>query len=316
MKKIISSVLVLALVCACVLLMFPVEVQAIEPLDEIQDYTICVDMRNDGTMDIKYHIEWKVLDSTSEGPLSWVEIGIPNKHLDELKALTSNIKDIQYDTRRSGGELLTFARIDFDRDYKAGEVLTFEFSLHQSNMYVIEEDAHRLRYSFTPGWFDEIQVKKITIKWDADNILEMSGQPNKDDEYYIWTDTLDYGERFNISIYYNLDVFDATEEGQYKEPEEELSLGAILVIIIIVFLIIMFLMFLFDDGYGSGSGFSGTRYHSTHVYHSHRSSCACVSSCACACACAGGGRAGCSAKDFYGTNLRSDDLMEVLKEEM
>ena len=27
--------------------------------------------------------------------------------------------------------------------------------------------------------------------------------------------------------------------------------------------------------------------------------CACASSCACACACAGGGRAGCSVKDFY-----------------
>ena len=29
-----------------------------------------------------------------------------------------------------------------------------------------------------------------------------------------------------------------------------------------------------------------------------------ASSCACACACAGGGRAGCSKKDFYGTNLK------------
>jgi len=316
MKKIISSVLVFALVCACVFGMLPVEARAVEPLDEIQEYTICVDMRNDGTMDIKYHIEWKVLDSTSEGPLSWVEIGIPNKHVDELKALTSNIKAIQYDTRRSGGELLTFARIDFDRDYKAGEVLTFEFSLHQSNMYVIEEDAHRLRYSFTPGWFDEIQVKKITIKWDADNILEMSGQPDKDGEYYIWTDTLDYGERFNISIYYNLDVFDATEEGQYKEPEEDVGLVGILVIIIVVAVVIGFVILLFDDGYGSGSGFGGTRYHSTHVYHSHRSSCACVSRCACACACAGGGRAGCSAKDFYGTHVRSNDLMDVLEEEL
>ena len=31
--------------------------------------------------------------------------------------------------------------------------------------------------------------------------------------------------------------------------------------------------------------------------------CACASSCACACACAGGGRAGCSVKDFYTVKL-------------
>ena len=40
--------------------------------------------------------------------------------------------------------------------------------------------------------------------------------------------------------------------------------------------------------------------------------CACASSCACACACAGGGRAGCTAKDFYTYKLphkadREDD---------
>ena len=32
--------------------------------------------------------------------------------------------------------------------------------------------------------------------------------------------------------------------------------------------------------------------------------------CACACACAGGGRAGCSMKDFYHTNIRTEDLKE------
>nr|MCR5829713.1 zinc ribbon domain-containing protein [Lachnospiraceae bacterium] len=40
------------------------------------------------------------------------------------------------------------------------------------------------------------------------------------------------------------------------------------------------------------------------------SSCACAHSCACACACAcaGGGRAGCSTKDFYNTNLKLKQL--------
>lgn len=37
-----------------------------------------------------------------------------------------------------------------------------------------------------------------------------------------------------------------------------------------------------------------------------------VSGGGCACACAGGGRAGCSVKDFYHTNIRSDKLKNVL----
>ncbi len=44
------------------------------------------------------------------------------------------------------------------------------------------------------------------------------------------------------------------------------------------------------------------------------SSCA-HSSCAhsCACACAGSGRAGCSKKDFYGTNLTSEKIKKAIK---
>ena len=34
--------------------------------------------------------------------------------------------------------------------------------------------------------------------------------------------------------------------------------------------------------------------------------------CACACACAGGGRAGCSKKDFYNTNLKSEIVLKEL----
>ncbi len=32
-------------------------------------------------LDITYDIEWKVLDSTTEGPLTWVQIGTPNSNL-------------------------------------------------------------------------------------------------------------------------------------------------------------------------------------------------------------------------------------------
>ena len=65
-------------------------------LDSINKYYITVNPRTDGSLNIKYNIEWEVLDSTSEGPLTWVQIGIPNSKVDNIKALSSNISNISY----------------------------------------------------------------------------------------------------------------------------------------------------------------------------------------------------------------------------
>lgn len=64
-------------------------------LDEIINYIVTVDPRmNDGTLDITYEITWKVLDSSKEGPLRWVQIGTPNSNFDNPTALTNNIQSI------------------------------------------------------------------------------------------------------------------------------------------------------------------------------------------------------------------------------
>ena len=59
-------------------------------------------------------------------------------------------------------------------------------------------------------------------------------------------------------------------------------------------------------GFRAGGGHSrggGTGRHSSGGGCASSCACACASSCACACACAGGGRAGCSVKDFYTVKL-------------
>ena len=315
MMKTAKSSRIIALVCMLMALFIsfvPIQAHAAGPLDEIQDYTIQVDMRNDGTLDIQYHVVWKVLDDSSEGPLSWVKIGIPNKHVDEIEAHTDNIKSIEYN--KQDGR--TYVYIYFDRDYHKNEVITFDFSIHQSHMYVIDQEDHMFRYSFTPGWFDEIEVKNITIKWNKTNVLKTGGDPTLEGDYYVWTGSLGFGEKLNASVYYNLDAYEVTEEGQVQEDEDGLGAGAIILIIVVVIIIIAILIAIFsDDDYGSSSGFGG-RSRSTFIYSGGgRSSCACVSSCACACACAGGGRAGCSKKDFYHTNVKSVDLVKILEEE-
>lgn len=279
-------------------------------LDEIQNYEIRVEMRPNGTMDIYYHVEWKVLDDSSEGPLSWVKIGIPNSHVDEIKAYSSNIKSIRYYS--DGG---AYVRVDFDRNYYEGETISFDFSIHQSYMYIIEKDQHICRYSFTPGWFDNIEVKNIIIRWNASNVLESTAQ-YKDGNYLVWQGTLGFGEKLNASVKYNLDVFNTNENEQYVEGDGNSSedSGIVIVIIIILVVLIGFGIFalIFSDDYGSHGGFGGGHHTYIHTHSScARSSCACVS-CACACACAGGGRAGCSKKDFYGTNLRVEKVKEAI----
>lgn len=314
MKKIKRFLTTAVLFIVLLVSMIPVTAFAKQPLDEIQQYDLTVDMRNDGTMDIKYHIEWKVLDDSSEGPLSWVKIGIPNKHVDEITALSDNISKIKYYPEGQ----LHYVRIDFDREYKAGEIVSFDFSIHQSYMYTIDKEDHLLRYSFTPGWFDEIEVKNVTIKWNNFNVIKSNASDNGTD-YLVWNASLSFGEKINASVSYNLDAFNTNEDEQYVENEGSNGIF-ILVIIILVIIVVVFIIAIISDDYDDHSGLGGGRSYRSHTtyIHTHHSSCvsrcACVSSCACACACAGGGRAGCSKKDFYGTKLKSDMVIKILEE--
>lgn len=306
MKKVFTCIMVLV----CLLAITILQANAGQlPLDEIRDYTITVNMRPDGTMDIRYHLEWKVLNDSREGPLEWVKIGIPNKHVDGITALSDNIKDIKY-YASDGGH---YIRIDFDRAYYEGETVIFDYTIHQSYMYVIEKENNICRYSFTPGWFEEIVVKNITIKWSSMNVIESTSQ-KIEDGYLIWNSSLGLGERMNASVRYNLDVFTTNENEQYNENEDNFNGVLVAVVVIIILVLLIVIAVCASDDYGSHGGFGGGRSYYYTRSSCVRSSCACVrSSCACACACAGGGRAGCSKKDFYNTNLRIEVIQDALE---
>ena len=62
--------------------------------DQILDYQVTVDPREDSTLDITYEIKWKVLDSETEGPLSWCQIATPNENFDEITPLSDTIEEI------------------------------------------------------------------------------------------------------------------------------------------------------------------------------------------------------------------------------
>ena len=363
------------------------------PLDEIIDYDITAKINEDATVKLTYHIEWKVLDSDSEGPLTWVRVGIPNSHYSEVLGLSDNIKSIKYDS--SGG---SYMRIDIDRAYYKDEIIPFEFSVVMDYLYQVNklEEGYTV-YSFTPGWFDDITVDKMTLKWNADKAYSW------DPDCYVLVGNLVWmqndlapGEKFTVSVTYPNDAyaFDLSkkaEEGNSDKNDWFYGLLGCLVCFggpfagIYAFVkLISKALYLGGAAFGSANAKKVTRtkivyYDScpscgavrgegqqtceycgksfvkseetieekdikgsekeaakftedgefkytdspntfirvhtipiprpTRSYsssgRSHHSSCAHSScACACACACAGGGRAGCSTKDFYKTNLR------------
>ena len=60
-------------------------------LDEIEKYFITVRLQPDGSADIDYDIHWKVLDSTSAGPLEWVKVGVPN---DSIQPVSHHLRPL------------------------------------------------------------------------------------------------------------------------------------------------------------------------------------------------------------------------------
>ena len=180
-------------------------------LDEIQNYTITVDVNEDATLHMVYHIDWLVLDSTSEGPLEWVKIGVPNSHYTALAGRSDAVRRIS--GMSESGE--TYARIDLDRAYYAGEVAEIEFELTQDYMYQVDmltegETVYRL----TPGWFDGIRVDEMTVRWNADKVLSHEPDSIVENGYYTWSKPLSKGEKYRVSVTYPNDAFafDTTKE--------------------------------------------------------------------------------------------------------
>ena len=198
MKKIALFILLMTL------LILPATVSAAGDLDEILNYSVTADVNPDATVTLTYHIEWKVLDSSSEGPLEWVTVGIPNSHYSDLTALSSTVKKIGYSSD-SGSSV----RIDLDRAYYAGEVAVMEFSLVQDYMYQVNELTEgETVYHFTPGWFDSLNVDRLVLRWNADKTLGQAPACTVDSEgYYVWTDSLAHGQMLSVTVTYPADAF-------------------------------------------------------------------------------------------------------------
>ncbi len=380
-RKILSAAVTLILLFAAVFPAYPAS--AAYGLDEIKDYIVTVTVNDDATLNIRYHIDWLVLDSVIEGPLEWVRVGIPNSHCLSYEIIsTDTIRELEIVNDYPE----VYARIDFKRSYKAGETVSFEFSIVQDYMYEVDKLAEgETVYEFTPGWFDEIEVNRLTLEWKAEKALRAAPDCKIVDGFYTWTKPLSIGEKYRISLTYpndayGFDLSKTIETGAKRSVADVFALVIGILIVFSPFVIVIISVVNSFKSYINGSGFGETetvkrekivfyeecpecgtarngskdtcnkcgksmikskktvteeavkeedekalRYDADGLYrytadpntyiririrpvtrtHSTGSRSSCVhSSCACACACAGGGRAGCSVKDFYKTGLK------------
>ena len=419
-KKYIRFALSL-LICLCMLI--PSFVFADSPTDEILSYQITADVNSDATVTFTYHIDWKVLVSDGIGPMSWVTVGIPNSCIVDSGAISNNISYVNY-VSDYGSSL----EIGFTDEYYKDEVCSFDFFVTLDNMYSVDavKEGETVIY-FTPGWFNEITVDEIIVRWNSTGLLSWSDGCLIEDGYNVWTASLGPGEKISLRLNYANDAFafdtskyviqgdegDYYESGIYEDSPSTVFFSG-LVCLLIAFLVIRAFARAVKKGYESATGFamgqtekkitrtkveyydfcpgcgapheegernckycgrdmvkseeiieeestneddknamkydkageyrygsnpntfvrvnvvrvpvriptSGSSRSSSSSRSSGRggscahSSCACACAscaCACACACAGGGRAGCSTKDFYKTDLKLRQLEMMAK---
>lgn len=283
-----------------------------KPQDEILQYDVTVQPLADGSLDMEYHLVWMALDESEE--LTWVEIGMANENFTVYPdSVTSNVNIY---SKNTDGDYVSL-RLDFNEAYIGGDVIDFSFKINQKDMLCKNEAGYF--YEFVPGWFNAIEVKQYNFVWHKE-----------DGEDYVRQGSLTYGEYSKITIQYGPDAFSGCQtvkyqpfegSGAYNEMQEEKT-GILVLCCVVAVLLILAEVFIVDCyvSYGRGRGFITGHGYYVHTYgrsnphyitaqnhyaathgrhHGGRSGGGCA--CACACACAGGGRAGCSQKDTYGT---------------
>ncbi len=326
----VNTVVIIVALCIQVIILAIAILNDPKPQDRIDNYEIVATPRSDGTVDLEYRFVWTALDTSED--LTWVEIGMPNKHFEFYKdAFSNNIESYE---KYIDGDYVS-ARLDFKRPYKGGETLEFSFCINQRELLCQDDDGYF--YELIPGWFNSTPVEHYRFIWKAspkplntNTSLSEFGDP-------VWEGSMPQGTYVALQLYYAKDAFPAdVATVEYEEfydgdvfdsLKDDKSAGIAIAVVFCLGLLAL-QVYLIDSvvSYHRGRGFLTGYGHHIHVYgrtnpkyeaeqkkHAARSggrsgggSCAC----ACACACAGGGRAGCSQKDTKAFVIKSAKSIE------
>lgn len=201
------------------------------------------------------------------------------------------------------GEILERAS-GFCRENGKGETASFWVTVHQQNMLCESiYDPEKPFYDFTPGWFNQINVLRYEFTWEQRRNIISHNADRIEDGNLVWEGSLKKGESRQMTMTCALEGFRHPKLVEWKpyqnsvKGDSPVSGSIVLVILTVTFCAAFNAGGGFDqNSYEGGRGYH--RYHGIHRGGGSGGSCACAG-CACACACAGGGRAGCSKKDFY-----------------
>lgn len=261
------------------------------PLDRIDRYEVQVVAAEDGSLDITYRYTWSVLRDSSEGALTWVQFGMANPNY-ELTGYGGAI------AAPLSSDSANYQAFRLDREYRAGEQVRFWFSVHQEQMLCRGIDAEdEAFYDFTPGWFTEIPVSRYLFSWEGPQNRSHNAD-REDDGILYWSGRLEENETRSMTVSYPKSAFQSPQLVTWEpfvpeEREDDFSISSLFAPVLLL-LYAAYEISWGRDRYRRGRGYYGSGH------RGGRSGCACAcAGCACACACAGGGRAGCSQKDFY-----------------
>ena len=316
-------------------------------LDEIQSYIITIDPQNDATLKMNYSIEWKVLNDKNEGPLEWVKIGIPNKYVYEI-TFGGDVKKAEYYSD-SGSFMRADLKRKFYAGETAK--IEFSFTQKRIFTKTKNEDTIEFGFIPGWFNEIEIKNLKVLWKND-ESIVYTNAEKEEDGYLLWEKTNLKAGESIKTAVKYPLSFFkniDLSQDYSSKTVRFTDMLPFIIGVAIGAgaFVAVLIFSYIHKDGYTSHRGYYGSGYsggfgyyhvHSPLWYFGRRNKRGVDgkgksmpylnddgsrpssgsghsgggSSCACACACAGGGRAGCSRKDFY--NSQTNEFIKAFNE--
>lgn len=213
MKKHMKSIAGIILTAAAVLLTVIISAVPVHAAatDEILNFTITVDVNEDASLNMTYHIEWKVLDD-SIGELEWIDLGVPNKYHENITPISETVDYIN----DNGSSLAIY----LDRGYKENETVTVEFSMTQDHMYQIDKYVEgETVYTFTPAWFDDFNVDNLNILWNAANAGAWQPECFEEDGYLVFNTSLSAGDRYTMSVTYPNDAFGFAVDRQQNSTD-------------------------------------------------------------------------------------------------
>ena len=207
----LRCLLLAVLAFTCLLLPSP-RVHA-EATDEIKNFTITVDVNEDASLQMNYHIDWLVLDD-SIGKLEWIDLGVPNKHHENITPVSDTVDHIE----DNGSKLAIY----LDRGYGEGETVSLDFSMTQDHMYQIDRYTEgETVYTFTPAWFDGIEVDQLVVRWNEENVSEWQPDCSMEDGYLTYDVSLSEGEKFTMSVTYPNEAYAFSSDRQAGQADEE-----------------------------------------------------------------------------------------------